>query len=181
MKELKINPPEGYEVDEDRSDLKEGVIYFKEKDNGTYGEIMRELCTKYRLRYLQSDEVYSIGLNANLLLIQRGHIGISTEQLKSLLALNKLINVAVYLNDGWMPDSDRESGVYKFGRYKYFISISYQYNNSGKYSLIIGKHETVVYSCVYFKSKELARKAIKILGEEVIVQALTLNHKPLER
>lgn len=30
MNKLQINPPEGYEIDQDKSNLSKGIIYFKE-------------------------------------------------------------------------------------------------------------------------------------------------------
>ena len=82
----------------------------------------------------------------------------SKEQLEAILALNKLCNVAKYLNGDWKRDGDG-----------YFIYIgewgeAHTWYGSG-----------YVYSAPYFKSEALAKQAISILGEEEIKKALTLN------
>lgn len=91
----------------------------------------------------------------------------SDRQIVSLLALNKLINVAKYLND--------KEGVDKFpdwendGQFKWSI-----YFNNGKEFDYIYTHNNNRGS-VYFRSYKLAREAVRILGEETIRKALTLN------
>lgn len=77
-------------------------------------------------------------------------------QLKQLFALNKLFNVAYFLNEGWVPN-------WKLGKEnKYFIGLQHG-------SLVMGAR---VYRALpgvpYFKSEELARRAIVILGEKAI-------------
>lgn len=78
----------------------------------------------------------------------------SEKQLLKILALNKLINIAKYFNSDWEPDwkNDKEF----------------------KYAIMKLDDEIRVYTftkiksgTVYFKSKEDANKAIKILGDEI--------------
>ena len=78
------------------------------------------------------------------------------QQVKQLFALNKLFNVAYYLNEGWVPDWNNHS------QYKYWTTIDD--NKLGVYSNITIQHP----GGVYFKSKELAQRAIAILGEKAI-------------
>ena len=88
----------------------------------------------------------------------------SFEQLESSLAENMLMNVAVYLNDGWEPDWDDNETKWFFYLYQDNIEIgNRQYTHSGD---------------VFFKAKELAEKARKILGYDIIRKAITKNHKP---
>lgn len=83
-------------------------------------------------------------------------------QLECILAKNKLANVAKYLNNGWRPDNDEED-------YGWIIY-------SGHYRLDFEEASTYdLNSNVLFKSEELARQAVEILGEETIRLAL----KPL--
>jgi hypothetical protein len=84
-------------------------------------------------------------------------------QLESLLCLNKLANVAVYLNKGWVPcwdDEDEEK--------------HYHYLLNG--DILIDSIIQMQTSSVYFKSEDLAKKAVKILGEGCIKKALTMNY-----
>lgn len=77
-------------------------------------------------------------------------------QVRQLLALNKLFNVAYYLNEGWTPDweTGREN--------KYFIGLEHEF-------LVIGFCFYGASPGVpYFKSEELAERAIAILGEKAI-------------
>jgi len=115
----------------------------------SYDEIAKELF-----------KVRSLSLNN----IERENvISTSKEQLESILALNKLCNVAKYLNEGWLPDfADGKTNKWRI------------YINYGK--LETSNNQTVSEGTVYFKSSDLARKAIEILGEEEIKKALTLNH-----
>lgn len=82
-------------------------------------------------------------------------------QLQRLLALNKLMNTAYYLNDGWEPNWDDNA------QRKYFI----YYNNDDK-AFTIDVNTYFNNGVIYFKSIELAQQAVEILGEETIKLAL---------
>lgn len=80
----------------------------------------------------------------------------STTQKDKWSTLHKLAIIAEYLNDGWRPNwIDRSEE-------KYYILMDFQLKRV---------QIAVTYSCnhgyVYFKTKELAGKAVKILGEEI--------------
>lgn len=81
------------------------------------------------------------------------------QQVKQLFALNKLFNVAYYLNEGWVPD-------WKNGKEdKFFIGMKFN-------TLHVGSAYYFSQTGIpYFKSENLARKAIKILGEVKIKEA----------
>ena len=67
------------------------------------------------------------------------------------------MNVAYYLNDGWEPDLEDDFQA------KYFIF----YNSKSK-TINIVCNVCFNNGVVYFKSKELAKQAVEILGEETI-------------
>lgn len=95
------------------------------------------------------------------------HYNNYTNQIEHLLCLNKLINVAKYLND---KENDKKFPDWNdVNQYKFTIMID------NEYGLYID-HNTDSYSgSVYFKTKKLAQQSIEILGEETIRKALTLN------
>ena len=70
--------------------------------------------------------------------------------------MHKLAVIAEYLNEGWEPDWTNNNKA------KYYIFKDFQLKEI---------QIAVTYSCnsgyVYFKTKELAEKAIKILGKEI--------------
>jgi hypothetical protein len=86
-------------------------------------------------------------------------------QLKTIKALNKLMNTAIFLNDGWTVDTNDPV------QDKYYI-----WYHVDKNELKIGLATNCIEGHVYFKSNDAAKKAIKILGEETIKKALILNH-----
>ena len=137
--ELKIEAPEGYEVDWDNSS--NNVIRFKPiKKKVTYADIIKELC---------SGNCYYINNNPT-----------SWKHLQQLLAINKLMNVAKYLNGDLEPD-------FTDNKYKFYISYCYDVK---KLNIWFKQHTND--GCVYFKSEELAYQAIEILGEEEVKKAL---------
>jgi hypothetical protein len=84
------------------------------------------------------------------------------EQVKKLMAINKMLNVAKYLNEDWKPD-------WKDKMCKYKINI---YNSN---EISIEDNVGVITNFVYFKTKELAQQAINILGEDIIRIALSTD------
>jgi len=89
--------------------------------------------------------------------------GTSEKQLKKLLAINKLMNVAKYLNGNWKPDWNDGEEV------KYYIEIN-NYDTLKINGVVFANGEIV-----YFKNEDTARKAIKILGEDTIRLALSTD------
>lgn len=82
---------------------------------------------------------------------------------KKINAINKLLEVAKYLNGDWKPDW--ENGI----QYKWFIRIV---SNEVVADYTIG----YIDSFVYFRTQELAEQAVKILGEEIIRLALSTDY-----
>jgi hypothetical protein len=151
-KELKIEIPKGYEIDKENSTF-EKIVFKKVEEKLTYEKIANKL--------FQYKEHYYMDSNSNImkssLCWKYPNVAPTKHQLQRLLAINKLMNVAHYLNDGWEPDwNDNEQEKF----YIYYSNVS--------------KTIEIDYNCVcnsgevYFKSRELAGQAIKILGEETI-------------
>jgi hypothetical protein len=158
-KELKIEAPEGYEVDWDNSS--NNVIRFKPiKKKVTYEDICRELFLdrpSWRLPDSGVPVQSTWTLSGN---IHHSTISTSYKQLEQLLAFNKLMNVAKYLNGNWEPDFT--DTIHKF--YIYYNHIGLELNI--EWSINWRR------SIIYFKSRKLALQAIEILGEGEVKKAL---------
>lgn len=81
-------------------------------------------------------------------------------KMDKLAAINRMIVVAEYLNKGWKPDWNDENST------KYMICMSGD-------SIRIVPYIAIGLGMIFFKTEELAKKAIEILGEETI--KLTLS------
>lgn len=75
----------------------------------------------------------------------------SKAQAKRLVAFNKLQNIAKYLNKGWKPD------------FTYSSNYTICKDCTGKYSFLTNC--TYQAGAIYFKTEELAREAIRLMGE----------------
>lgn len=73
-------------------------------------------------------------------------------QAKRLLAFNKMMNIAKYLNGDWKPDFDGEHENWHIGKEgDTFLAMYTKYVNKAS---------------VYFKSKDIALEAIRLMGED---------------
>lgn len=121
----------------------------------TLDEIMKALYYKKETYFL--DIFGKIKHNQTTLYADRNNCQ-TAQQIERWLQLNDLLNVADYLNEGWHPD--------------------WQRMDERKYVLCLENKEFIVRSVetpchfVYFKTEEVAREAVKILGEEVLRQVL---------
>jgi hypothetical protein len=86
----------------------------------------------------------------------------SENQCKKITAINKLMNVAKYLNGEWKRNNIEE----------WRSSVYIDENNKVGTSDVFAKS---VRSTVYFKTRELAQQAISILGEDTIRLALSTD------
>lgn len=151
-----IDIPEGYEIDKENSTSE--CIKFKRKEL-TYDDIAKELfaykdCffidTSGKIHYISNLEVgYAQSNNC-----------ISKKQAEKLLAINKLMNVAKYLNNGWKPDWNNANEK------KYYITVSNTFSSNSK--IIINHNYTTNNSSVYFRTEKFTEEAIRILGEDTI-------------
>lgn len=155
-KELQIIAPEGYEIDKENSTL-EKIVFKKVEEKLTYEQVADKLF-KNKNHYYTDEDGTVIKSNIGW---QCPNVAPTEHQLEKLLAINKLMNVAHYLNNGWEPNWTDKS-TRKYCLYynhivkKILIDWSYEFQNT----------------IVYFKSRELAEQAIEILGEETIKLAL---------
>lgn len=152
-KEFKIQVPEGYEIDKENSTF-ERIKFKPIKKAMTYDDVARELF-KDKNRYITTFSCLKGGKDVTCT---------SPRQAEKLIAINKLMNVAKYLNEDWKPNWD------EVDERKYFIYTCLIDSYIGVKSATIHMSDIV-----YFKSEELARQAIKILGEETIKTALSTD------
>ena len=154
-KSVKITPPEGYEVDKEKSTF-ENIVFKEIKKELAYLDIANPENHQF---YISESLFEGIGKqisNPNYLGFQSGNSASSKEQLEALLALNKLINVAKYLNKD-----------FKERKYYFFIG------NCGDLDTDYCNIDYIS-SEVCFDSQESIDKALEILGEETIRKALNL-------
>ena len=159
-KEIKITPPEGYEIDKEISTF--DCIKFKPvKKKLTYEDIAKELFYNNEISYIDTNgkiarfHCFDIYRNLNNCL--------TTKQAEKLLAINKLLNVAKYLNGDWKPDWQ------DITQNKWYLE-----EETGKG---ISADSASLFNCriCYFKTKEFAEQAVEILGEDVVELALSTD------
>lgn len=162
MKEQIIQIPDTLEIKE----IKDGKIILVEKEKKlTYENVAKKLFPYETSHYyiLSDGDINKIKNSPSNYKLPNN--ALSKKQLEKLLAINKLMNVAKYLNGDWQPDWDdnKES--------KYYISLDHINNY-----LFIDCAKQFQHNDVYFNSKELAEQAIEILGEETIRLALCTDY-----
>ena len=122
-KEIKLTPPEGWEIDEEKSSLKDYKIVYKEKNKENFADVLGKVNGDAGIYFSDLPE----GL------------------VNKIEALGKLAIVAEYVND---PTTIKS----------HFIFI----DNHG--DIVVGEGvDTIMYT-----SKEAAKRAIDIIGEDVI-------------
>ena len=146
-------------------ELKEAALQaYKEEElrNITYEDICKELFNK---------TFYDIDLfgrinrrtNGNDSELDCPNNGASYRQLEKLLAINKLVNVAKYLNGDWKPNWGAGNNKEKF----------YLYHNLADDIVYIKDAYYMTSHVVYFKNENLAQQAMDILGEDTIRLAIS--------
>ena len=158
-KELTIEIPNGKIVDWDES-KKQNKIVLKDKQL-TYSDVCRKLFLGYGWFFTDAEggihhtlggDAYSCANNSA-----------TKHQLECILAKNKLANVAKYLNGEWKPWHDKSiTGIVVLMETKTGVSPCEVINGSCASDC----------GSIWFKSKDLARQAIEILGEETVKLAL---------
>lgn len=162
MKEQIIQIPDTLEIKE----IKDGKIILVEKEKKpTYFDVINNLCTMNEELYYIDKYGFPTRENFNEFGISNGNIFKSKRQAQKLLAINMLINTAKYLNGDWHPKWNRDSD-----EEKYYIKLCVPD------SLHIDYAFNSCCTNVYFKSRELAKQAVKILGEETIRLALCTDY-----
>lgn len=160
-KEVKIQVPEGYEIDKENSTF--DCIKFKPiKKVLTYEDVAKELFKNKTGHYA---DIFGKPCSAIICDSQSSDANncTSEKQVQKLLAINKLMNVAKYLNE-------KENN----NRYYYFLKlINGEIYTESLYYFTSNKNSC--YGIVCFNSNELAKKAVEILGEETIKLALSTD------
>ncbi|MCP3682107.1 MAG: hypothetical protein GY861_05390 [bacterium] len=152
-KEVTIKAPDGFEIDLENSDLKQGIVKFKPVPSiSTYEDVAKELMYKKQCYYLTSHGNISGVTQAGQKSCLTPNCATNYQQLEAISALNKLVNVANYLNEDWVADGEgcelclslRSDGI--------DINSTMGHLNLGT---------------VQFKSYATAQKAIDIMGDEL--------------
>ena len=155
-KEIKITVPEGYEIDKENSTFE--CIKFKKKGL-TYLNVHKALFGDGNYYYISVGGNIVRGENSSV--GEFSHLAKHSSQLEQILALNKLMNVAKYLNGNWKPnweDPNHRKWIIKWDSYNCTFDTSYW--------------TTYQTGTVCFKTPDLALQAIEILGEEEVKLAL---------
>lgn len=159
MKEQVIQLPDNLEVKE----IKNGKIILieKEKNNITYEDVAKRLFEDEFVYYVDECGMPSYGYSSE---VENPNHCKSKKQAEKLLAINKLMNVAKYLNGDWQPKWNKGLCNYYicFDNFKNTIEVTYA--------------NTITFNVVYFKSRELAKQAIEILGEDIIRLAFCTDY-----
>ena len=159
MKQITITVPDNCELKQDNNTY---TIVEKEKKL-TYEDVVREL-------FCDRKDIHYIGEYGDIFKTKGKRIYdlnncTSSKQAQKLIAINKLMNVAKYLNGDWQPDWSN------LNERKYYI---YYSNND---NAIFISESVVNHSInIYFKFKEFAKQAIEILGKETIKLALCTDY-----
>lgn len=153
--EIKITVPEGYEIDRENSTFE--CVKFKKK-----GLTYKDVCNAL---FLDKD-TYFVGTAGTIShMVSKGddvyspNNASSVRQLDRILAINKLLNVAEYFNS----KHPAEEGNLKFYLY---------YNGNAKDIAVAQTTAVCNRGAVLFNYAADALSAIKILGENVVLQAL---------
>lgn len=164
-KTFKITAPEGYEIDRENSTIDE-IVFKPVKKMLTYEDITEELFAAKTFYYInQNGYIIEIPAGPTSQCSSDFNNCVSSEQAEKLLALNMMMNVAKYLNDGW-----KVGDLHRYDRYYWILNASNQE---------LGLHMTSsseVNGNIYFKSHEAAREALAILGEDVVKTALSVDY-----
>ena len=158
MNKIEIEIPNNKEIDWEAS-AKQKQIVFKDKQL-TYGDVCKELF-KNGYCYAYSHGILANGINMDM---ASSPLNAKTRhQLECILAKNKLANVARCLNGGWK---------WELGSHEAFFIMDRSYEEN-TINLCIDKYTRYSERAnVLFKSKESAKQAIEILGEETVKLAL---------
>ena len=148
-KEMKIQVPEGYEIDKENSTF-ERIKFKPIKKAITYDDVINELF-KGNDRYIYSFIYNNFGSDVACT---------SSKQVEKLLAMTKLMNVAKYFN---MKSEPKKGDRYYF------------YLRYGVLNHTFTDKDVVDFGVVYFNNKEDLEKAEQILGEQTIKTALSTD------
>jgi hypothetical protein len=158
MKQIKITVPDNCELKQDGNTY---TIVKKEKKL-TYDDVTNKLFNAKTVYWTTKYGAIEFGDNINDTYLLNPNNASTEKQLKKLFAINKLMNVAKYLNGDWQPDWDN------FDDEKWAIKIE-----DDEIGVTSSDYQ---YGDIYFISKGRAEQAIEILGEETIKLALCTDY-----
>lgn len=121
-----------------------------QKKTITYDDILKELFLDKIASWVGRTKIYTATIGV---VNYNDQNNCTTEaQAKCLLAFNKLMNIAKYLNGDWKPDFDGDHENWHIGKEGDTFLVMYtKYVNKAS---------------VYFKSEEAANEAIRLMGED---------------
>lgn len=96
-KELKVQVPEGYEIDKENSTF-ERIRFKPIKKDITYKDVCNEIFASYSY-FIDSKGGITKDDPENIKVIENKNTASNSRQLKKLLALNQLLNIAEYYNN----------------------------------------------------------------------------------
>lgn len=127
------------------------------KEVSSYKEIAEELFPdKKAYRFVHGDDNCKV---YNCSDVTASDNCVTKAQAQKILAINRLMNVAKFYNKNWKPDYNN------FNESKYYFYVNQ------KDEVCIGACGGVSGNVVEFKKEEYARKALEILGEDLIKRA----------
>lgn len=159
MKKLEIEIPNDKEIDWVASAKQERIV-LKDKQL-TYEDVCKELF-KNGYCYINEDGM-AMADGHNERYVDEPNNATTRHQLECVLAKNKLANIARFLNGKWKPC---KNNLGHFDAYVLFCTPNKDYVGCTKIQ------DCAYNSNVLFKSSELARQAIEVLGEETVKLAL---------
>lgn len=157
-KEIKITVPEGYEIDKENSTFE--CIKFKKKGL-TYEDVARTLFQGKKTKFFTASGTIAEGVMYAEYEYPSNVTNAS--QAERIYALNKLMNVAEYLNEKTLDWNDSNQVKWRI----------YYDHDEGALDFTCCCH--LQSSSVYFDSEAHAKQAIEILGEDTIKRALGVN------
>ena len=121
-----------------------------QKKSITYDYVLKELFLDKIASWVGRTKIYTATIGV---VNYNDQNNCTTEaQAKRLLAFNKMMNIAKYLNGDWKPDFDGDHENWHIGKEgDTFLAMYTKYMNKAS---------------VYFKSKDLAYEAIRLMGED---------------
>ena len=156
---IKVNIPEGYEIDKEKSTFENIVLKPVKVD---YAFVSKKLFHNKEAYYITGNGKVIPGLITPFFADPTNCT--SKKQAEKLLAINQLMNVAKYLNGNWNPN--------------------WEDDYEKKYAMVLDKNNKRIWircfysinrGIAYFKTEELAQQAIEILGKETIKLALSTD------
>lgn len=121
-KELTITPPEGYEIDRENSTF-EHIIFKEIEKQLTYEDVAKKLFVGKITYFISDSEVGSFKCDEGFSDLDNC---VTLSQAEWIIALNKLQNVATYLNDGWKPDWNNSTDFKYYLYLLCYLFVGYQ-------------------------------------------------------